>query len=428
MSTDPRAGTPARPRTSSTSTRCWPPTTTGIPIPSDPGAAGGVRHLRAPRLVAEHHVQRRPHRRHQPGHRRVPGRARAPTGRCSSAATPTRCPSRPGSPRSRCSPANDVHVLVDSADGYTPTPARVARDPAAQPRPHRRACRRRRRHPVAQPAPDGGFKYNPPQRRPGRHRRHQLDRRTAPTSCCSRSWTGCGARPLDPCAASSGRYDFLGEYVDRPALRRRPGRDPGRAGCGSAPTRSAGPAWPTGARSPSGTGSTSPWSTRRRPAVRVHDPRLGRQDPDGLLVAVRDGLAGGSAATEYHDRHRQRRRLRPARHRHRRAGLMNPNHFLAVAIGYLYAHRPDWPPDAGDRQDGRQLVDDRPGGRRPGPQAGGDARRVQVVRRRACSTARIGFGGEESAGASFLRTRRRGVDHRQGRHHPGPARRRRSSR
>ena len=28
-------------------------------------------------------------------------------------------------------------------------------------------------------------------------------------------------------------------------------------------------------------------------------------------------------------------------------GLMNPNHFLAVAIGYLYAHRPGWSPDAG---------------------------------------------------------------------------------
>src|SRR5262247_3752997 len=28
------------------------------------------------------------------------------------------------------------------------------------------------------------------------------------------------------------------------------------------------------------------------------------------------------------------------------AGLMNPNHFLAVAIGYVLAHRPGWPPGA----------------------------------------------------------------------------------
>ena len=35
----------------------------------------------------------------------------------------------------------------------------------------------------------------------------------------------------------------------------------------------------------------------------------------------------------------------------------------------------------------------------------------------------LGFGGEESAGASFLRQRRHGVDHRQGRHGAGVARR-----
>ena len=29
------------------------------------------------------------------------------------------------------------------------------------------------------------------------------------------------------------------------------------------------------------------------------------------------------------------------------AGLMNPNHYLAVAIGYLYANRPGWPGDTG---------------------------------------------------------------------------------
>ena len=84
------------------------------------------------------------------------------------------------------------------------------------------------------------------------------------------------------------------------------------------------------------------------------------------------------------------------------AGLMNPNHYLAVAIGYLYRNRPGWPPDAGGRQDAGQLVDDRPGRRRPGAAAGRGAGRVQVVR---AGPARrpLGFGGEESAGASFLR-------------------------
>ena len=32
-------------------------------------------------------------------------------------------------------------------------------------------------------------------------------------------------------------------------------------------------------------------------------------------------------------------------------GLMNPNHYLAVAIDYLYAHRPGWPAGRRDRQD-----------------------------------------------------------------------------
>jgi phosphoglucomutase len=56
------------------------------------------------------------------------------------------------------------------------------------------------------------------------------------------------------------------------------------------------------------------------------------------LVALKDQL-----------RHRlgQRRGRRPARHRHaHRLGLLNPNHFLAVAIHYLLTHRPQWPATA----------------------------------------------------------------------------------
>ena len=82
---------------------------------------------------------------------------------------------------------------------------------------------------------------------------------------------------------------------------------------------------------------------------------------------------------------------------------MNPNHYLAVAIDYLFAHRADWPADAAIGKTLVSLVDDRPGRRRPRPAAGRGAGRLQVVRARACSTARVGFGGEESAGASFLR-------------------------
>ncbi|TPW78023.1 phosphoglucomutase (alpha-D-glucose-1,6-bisphosphate-dependent) [Schumannella soli] len=83
------------------------------------------------------------------------------------------------------------------------------------------------------------------------------------------------------------------------------------------------------------------------------------------------------------------------------AGLMNPNHYLAVAIQYLYAHRPDWRADAAI---GKTLVSS------------------SMIDRVAASLGRrlwevpvgfkwfvpglvdgsVGFGGEESAGASFL--------------------------
>ncbi len=83
------------------------------------------------------------------------------------------------------------------------------------------------------------------------------------------------------------------------------------------------------------------------------------------------------------------------------AGLMNPNAYLAVAIQYLYRHRPNWRPDAGVGKTlvssslidkvaadlGRKLVEVPVGFKWfvPGLMSGD-----------------LGFGGEESAGASFL--------------------------
>jgi phosphoglucomutase len=83
-------------------------------------------------------------------------------------------------------------------------------------------------------------------------------------------------------------------------------------------------------------------------------------------------------------------------------GLMNPNHYLAVAINYLLAHRPDWPTDSavGKTLVSSSIID----------------RVVQNLGRK-LSEVPVGFkwftpglfdgsycfGGEESAGASFLR-------------------------
>jgi phosphoglucomutase len=84
------------------------------------------------------------------------------------------------------------------------------------------------------------------------------------------------------------------------------------------------------------------------------------------------------------------------------AGLMNPNHFLAVAIRYLLGNRPGWPRHAAV---GKTLVS-----------SGMIDRVVADLGRRLCEVpvgfkwfapglfdGSVCFGGEESAGASFLR-------------------------
>ena len=110
------------------------------------------------------------------------------------------------------------------------------------------------------------------------------------------------------------------------------------------------------------------------------------------------------------------------------AGLMNPNHYLAVAIEYLFgaqrcAEPPGWPATA---QIGKTLVsslDDRPGRRRASASRWSRCRSASSGSCPGCSTAR-------SASAARSRPARRscattaGVDDRQGRPDPVPARRR----
>ncbi|KFE72106.1 phosphoglucomutase (alpha-D-glucose-1,6-bisphosphate-dependent) [Hyalangium minutum] len=86
----------------------------------------------------------------------------------------------------------------------------------------------------------------------------------------------------------------------------------------------------------------------------------------------------------------------------RSVGLMNPNHYLAVAISYLFSNRPGWKPDAavGKTLVSSSMID----------------RVAQAIGRRVIEVpvgfkwfvdglldGSLGFGGEESAGASFLR-------------------------
>lgn len=83
-------------------------------------------------------------------------------------------------------------------------------------------------------------------------------------------------------------------------------------------------------------------------------------------------------------------------------GLMNPNHYLAVAIQYLFQNRPDWKPEVavGKTLVSSSMID----------------RVTASLNRQLCEVpvgfkwfvdgladGSLGFGGEESAGASFLR-------------------------
>lgn len=83
------------------------------------------------------------------------------------------------------------------------------------------------------------------------------------------------------------------------------------------------------------------------------------------------------------------------------AGLMNPNHYLAVAIDYLFSHRPNW----GDAGVGKTLVSSSMIDRVV-VDLGKNLVEVPVGFKwfvDGLLDGSIGFGGEESAGASFLR-------------------------
>lgn len=83
-------------------------------------------------------------------------------------------------------------------------------------------------------------------------------------------------------------------------------------------------------------------------------------------------------------------------------GLMNPNHYLAVAIQYLFSHRPNWPANAavGKTLVSSSMID------RVATDMNLNLNEVPVGFKwfvEGLQTGEFGFGGEESAGASFLR-------------------------
>ena len=151
--------------------------------------------------------------------------------------------------------ANDVRVLVDSRDGYTPTPA-VSRAILA----HNQG----RTDGIADgivvtpshnPPEDGGFKYNPPDGGPaGTEITAAIQDRANELLAAGLS----GVRRIRYARARAAAPGVrLPRTATSPTCRRSSTwTRSATPGCASAPTRSAGPAWPTGARSPTGSDST----------------------------------------------------------------------------------------------------------------------------------------------------------------------------
>ena len=123
-----------------------------------------------------------------------------------------------------------------------------------------------------------------------------------------------------------------------------------------------------------------------------------RMDPSSIyamqtLVAAKDRFDIAVACDTDHDRHGI---VTPS------AGLLSANHYLAVAIDYLFTHRPQWSPEArvGKTVVSTQLID------RVTARLGRALFEVPVGFKwfaDGLHDATLGFAGEESAGATFLR-------------------------
>ena len=295
--------------------------------------------------------------------------------------------------------ANDVTTLVDEQDGYTPTPAlshailRLNRDA------DHGAVDGIVVTPSHNPPRDGGFKYNPPHGGPAgsdatgwiADRANQLLREGV--SAIRRASSD---QTRDACVG----YDFLGHYVDDlpTVLDLDAIRDAGlRIGA-----------------DPMGGASVAYWGAiaeRHRLDLTVVNDRVDPQwgfmtlDHDGKirmdcsspyamasLVERRDDFDLSTGNDADADRHGI---VTPD------AGLMNPNHYLAVAIDYLLASR-SWSDQVaiGKTLVSSSMIDDvvRSRGRRLLEVPVGFKWFVPGL-----LDGSVAFGGEESAGASFLR-------------------------
>ncbi|SNT32857.1 phosphoglucomutase (alpha-D-glucose-1,6-bisphosphate-dependent) [Rhodococcoides kyotonense] len=298
--------------------------------------------------------------------------------------------------------ANDVSVLVDSGHRYTPTPAvshAILRYNASGPSAQADGIVVTPSH---NPPRDGGFKYNPPHGGPADSDATKVIAARA-NELLKNGLAGVKRVPLATALRTTVQeYDYLGTYVDD--LPNVVDLDAIRA---------------AGVRigaDPLGGASVDYWhaiAERHNLDLTVVNPlvdatfRFMTLDTDGKirmdcsspnamasLIEARSkyDIATGNDADS--DRHGI---VTPD------GGLMNPNHYLSVAIDYLFTHRPGWSPitKVGKTLVSSSMID------RVVEGLGRTLLEVPVGFKWFVSglvTGELGFGGEESAGASFLRT------------------------
>jgi len=295
--------------------------------------------------------------------------------------------------------ANGVEVVVDARDRFTPTPA-VSHAILH----HNRAAGARADGivvtPSHNPPRDGGFKYNPPHGGPA-----GTDATTVIAARANRllasALDGVRRVPATTAIAKAGRYDYLAAYVDDlpnivdlDAIR--------------------GSGLRIGA-DPLGGASVDYWGAiaeRHRLDLTVVNPlvdatwrfmtldtdgriRMDCSSPNAMASLIRArgdfDLATGNDADA--DRHGI---VTPD------GGLLNPNHYLAVAIDYLFRNRPHWSRSSkvGKTLVSSSMID------RVAAGLDRDVLEVPVGFKwfvPGLIDGSLGFGGEESAGASFLR-------------------------
>ncbi|WP_418128305.1 phosphoglucomutase (alpha-D-glucose-1,6-bisphosphate-dependent) [Variovorax sp. 375MFSha3.1] len=299
--------------------------------------------------------------------------------------------------------ANGVELMISKDDEYTPTPA-VS---------HAILVYNRGRTsgladgivitPSHNPPESGGFKYNPPNGGPA-----GTDITSAVEAAANRMLAngleGVKRMPLAQAlrASTTHRHDYLNSYVedlaqvlDMDAIRD-VNIDLGVDPLGGAGVRY----WPAIAER---------YKLKRLNVLsREVDPtfrfmsldwdgriRMDPSSPDAMhkLIELKDRFGIAFACDTDHDRHGVVAGS---------TGLMQPNSYLAVMIDYLYTHRPNWPAQAaiGKTVVSSQMID------RVANRLGRRLHEVPVGFKwfvDGLVDASLAFGGEESAGATFLR-------------------------